>query len=142
MILEEEGALLAAPKEAVAVAFICKLRGFRLLSLCRHDVPCKTGERSAEVRRGSCVLRRNLAREWAAPNWKQPKWQKCIEANHLLTRGENFIWLPAVNFSHSSDRKALVFSFLSPERCTIIPENDLASVTYLWTERERGRRLP
>jgi hypothetical protein len=27
MILEEEGALLAAPKEAVAVAFICNLRG-------------------------------------------------------------------------------------------------------------------
>jgi hypothetical protein len=56
MILEEEGALLAAPKEAVAVAFICKLRGFRLLSLSADTMfPAKLGKKRGSSPRKLCT---------------------------------------------------------------------------------------
>jgi hypothetical protein len=141
MILEEEEALLAAPKEAVTVAFICNLRG----SVCRLSAdtmfPAKLAKEARKLAGGAVYY----AGTWLGMGGTQLETTKMAEVHRsksLGTRGENFIWWPAVNFSHSSDRKSSGFSYLSHERCTIIPENDLASVTYLWAEREKGRHLP
>jgi hypothetical protein len=60
---------------------------------------------------GNCVLRGNLVRDWAAPYWKQPKWQKCIEANHFPQGVKTLYGRPQLTFLIPQTGKARVFRF-------------------------------
>jgi hypothetical protein len=98
MILEDEVAIPAAPKDAVAVVFICNLRGSGCLYpqmqsrplVCRSAVPCKPAKEKTKPRHRRCVLRRNLVSEWATHHSETIEMAEVYEGKSLAGIGWKF----------------------------------------------------